>query len=246
MNGRRKLLAPLLLALAVVAGCDRQESAWQEARDADTVSAYQAFIEEYPESAQAEQAEQRIRDLRRSERWDQARDADSVEAYQEFLADFPDGPEADQARGRLADLEREREWEDLRQSNDIEALRDFAERHRGDPLADQARQRAEELEAQAREAEQARREAEEERRRAEEAANTHRVQLAAFTSQERASQGAETLEQRLAEVLGEARIEVTQSGRYYLLRTEPLAEEDAQALCNRLQESDQDCMVVKR
>lgn len=243
---RRALLAPSLLVLAMAAGCDRQESAWQEAREADDVSAYQAFVEEYPESPQAAEAEQRIHDLQRSKRWEQARDTDSVEAYERFLADFAEGQEAGQARSRLADLEREREWEGLRQSGDVEALRDFAERHRGDPAADQARQRAQELETQAREAEQARREAEEERRRAEEAENTHRVQLAAFRSEERANQGAEALEQRLAEILRETRIEVGRSGTYYLLRTEPLPEEDAGALCNRLQERGQECLVVSR
>jgi hypothetical protein len=245
MNSR-VLLAPTLLVLAIAAGCNRQQSSWQDAQEADDVSAYQAFIEEYPESPRAEEAEQRIRNLQRSERWEQARGTDSVEAYEQFLADFAEGQEAEQARSRLADLEREREWEDLRQSGDVEALRDFAGRHPGNPVADQARQRARELEAQAREAEQARREAEEERRRAEEAAGSHRVQLAAFRSEERASQGAEALDQRLADVLRETRIEVAQSGSYYLLRTEPMSEEDARALCNRLQESDQECLVVGR
>jgi hypothetical protein len=72
------------------------------------------------------------------------------------------------------------------------------------------------------------------------------VQLAALRSEERASQGAEELEQRLAEVLGETRIEVAQSGSYYVLRTEPLSEDDARALCDRLQASDQECLVVGR
>jgi hypothetical protein len=245
MNSR-VFLAPVLLVLAMAAGCDRRESAWQDAREADTVAAYQSFIEDYPDSPQSEQARQRMRELQRAEQWERARGADSAEAYQQFVADFPEAPEAERARARFEELERERAWEDLRQSGDILALRDFAERHRGEPVADQARQRIEELEAQAREAEQARREAEEERRRAEEATRTHRVQLAAFRSEERANQGVQLLEQRLARLLGETRLEVDRSGEFYLLRTQPLSEDDARALCSRLQENDQECLVTGR
>jgi hypothetical protein len=245
MNSR-VLLAPVLLVLAMAAGCDRQESAWQDAREADTVPAYQSFIEDYPDGPQAEQARQRMHELRRAEQWERARSADRAEAYQQFVTDFPEAPEAEQARARLAEVERERDWENLRESGDVQALRDFAERHRGDPVADRARQRVEALEAEAREAEQARRAAEEERRRAEEATRTHRVQLAAFRSEERANQGVQSVEQQLAEVLGETRLEVTRSGDFYAVRTQPLAEGDARTLCNRLQENDQECLVVRR
>ena len=247
MNGRR-LLALALLGLATV-GCDRQESAWQEARQGDTAGAYRQFLEDYPDSPQADEAEQRILELRRAERWQQASATNSIEAYRQFLAEFDEGEEAEQARSRLAELERDREWAALRNSDDIEAVRAFAERHRGDPIGDQARQRVEELESSAREAqarEQARLEAERERRRAEEAARSHRVQLAALDTEASARRGADMLQERLSEVLGERRIEIAEAGRFHVLRTEPLSEEDARALCDQLQANDQECLVVPR
>ena len=244
MNSRT-LLVPSFLVLALIAGCNGQEAAWEEAREADTVAAYEEFLEEQPESPQAQVAQQRMRALQRTERWRQVSETDSMEAHQQFLSEFPQGPESEQARNRIAELEREQEWERLRGSNDLGALRAFAEQHRGEPLGDQAMQRVEQLQAQTEADARARRE-EEERRRAEEASRTHRVQLAAYQSQQRADQGASTLEEQLSDVLGGTGLEVTQSGSYYLLATQPMSEEDARSLCNTLQENDQECVVITR
>jgi hypothetical protein len=54
------------------------------------------------------------------------------------------------------------------------------------------------------------------------------------------------LQQRLADVLGETQVEIEQSGGFYLVRTEPLSEQDAGALCDRLRGGDQECLVVRR
>lgn len=239
----RSLVALGCLVLAALTGCDRQETAWRDAQEADTVGAYQEFLQSYPESPQATEAGERIRTLQREALWQQTLEADSLEAYQQFLAEFPEGDGADQAADRIAELTSQTEWEALRDSNDLEALQAFADRYGDYPISTQARQRIEDLEAEAA-AEQARLEAE--RRRADEAARSHRVQLAAIQSEQRAATGADMLQQQLADALGAIRIEVKQSGSLYLLVTEPLPEEDARALCNGLQASGQECLVVPR
>ncbi len=246
---RTHALLPALIVLvaALLTGCDRQQAAWEEAQEAGTIAGYQEFLETYPESPNAEQARQRIDEMRRAQLWEQARQADTAAAYEEFLTEFPQSEEAEQARARLSELARTRQWEALQDSRDVQALRAFAEQHSGTPLAEQARQRASEIEASAREAE-AREQArlEEERRRAEEATYTHRVQLAAFQSEARARQGVQNLEQRLADALGDIGIEVQRSGRFYLVRTEPMPEDEARSLCDRLKTQGQDCLVVGR
>ncbi len=248
MTRTHPLLAALIvLVAALITGCDRQQAAWEEAQEAGTMAAYQEFLETYPESPNAEQARARIDEMRRTQLWEEARQADSAAAYEAFLTEFPQSAEAEQARARLSELERTRQWEALQDSQDVQALRAFAEQHSGTPVAEQARQRASELEASAREAE-AREQArlEEERRRAEEATYTHRVQLAAFQTDARARQGARNLEQSLAAALGETGIEVQRSGRFYLVRTEPMPEDEARSLCDRLKTQGQDCLVVGR
>jgi hypothetical protein len=246
----RSLLAAALLSLAMLAGCDRPETAWQEAQEADTIAAYQDFLDRHPDAPQAADAERRITEIRRAQRWQETAQADAAEAYEQFLAEFPDAPEAEQARERLAGIEREQQWAALRDTDDIDALRDFAERHRDHAVGAQARQRADVLEAaefEAAERERARI-AEEERRRAEEAdaRRTHRVQLAALRSAERARDGASLLQRQFADVLGELAVEVAEVGAFHVVRTQPVPEEDARSLCERIRAEEGDCVVTTR
>jgi hypothetical protein len=234
-----------IVLVVLASGCDRQEAAWQEAKEADTIAAYQAYVEAHGDGPQADEAEQRIRALQAADLWKEIREAETVEAYERFLKRFPDSQEAEEARARIAELERQNEWAGLRTSSDIDALRAFAERYHDYPLGEEARQRIGELEeAEARE--QARLEEERQRRLAEEATRTHRVQVAALRSEEQARDGAGRLEERLAATLGEIGLEIEESGRFYLIRTEPLTEPDARSLCERLQDQNQECFVVTR
>jgi phosphoserine phosphatase len=234
-----------IVLVVLASGCDRQEAAWQEAKEADTIAAYQAYVEAHGDGTQADEAEQRIRALQAADLWKEIREAETVEAYERFLKRFPDSQEAEEARARIAELERQNEWAGLRTSSDIDALRAFAERYHDYPLGEEARQRVGELEeAEARE--QARLEEERQRRLAEEATRTHRVQVAALRSEEQARDGAGRLEERLAATLGEIGLEIEESGRFYLIRTEPLTEPDARSLCERLQDQNQECFVVTR
>lgn len=245
MNVRTITATAAIVLVALASGCERQEAAWQEAREADTIAAYQEYVEAYGDSPQADEAEQRIRALRAADLWIETRQADTVEAYQRFLAQFPDSQEAEQARARLEELERQSEWAALRASTNIDALRAFAEQYSDHPVSEKARQRIAQLkEAEARE--EAQLEEERQRRIAEEAARTHRVQLAALRSEDQARSGARRLEERLSDTLGEIDLEIDQSGGFYLIRTEPMEERDARSLCERLRDQDQECLAVSR
>lgn len=243
----------LCLALTLVlVGCDRQGAAWEEAQQEDTVAAYQSFVEQYPESPEADQAQSRIDTLRAEQAWTDARQANTAEAYREFVEAHPDAAAADDARERLNTLERERRWQALSDSENIDALRAFAADYPDSPEAELARERISELEARA-EAEQRQRELEAERERErqrqariEAEQNTHRVQLAAVGSREQASRSIEILESRLGGVLGDAALEAQSSNGLYLLVTSPMARDEANALCQTLKQRGQDCLVRAR
>jgi len=244
-----RALSVLTLLLLGAAGCDRPGAAWDEAREADSIEAYRQFVEAYPDSPEVADAEQRILQLRREQAWEAARMEDSVAAYQAFLGEYSEGEFADQARSRLSILERQNAWRALEDSEDLEALRAFADEHRASPEATEAQARIAELEVARREAEArelARAEEERRRQQAERAARSHRVQLAALGTEEQARKGAQQLRERLAEALGDTGIEVQEAGNFYLLRTEPLLEEDAASLCERLKADGTDCLVVPR
>ncbi|HKL51192.1 MAG TPA: SPOR domain-containing protein [Wenzhouxiangellaceae bacterium] len=239
----------LFLALVLV-GCDQQGAAWEEAQQEDTIAAYETFVERYPESSQADQAQARIDKLRAERAWTDARQRNTAEAYREFIETHPDAEAADDARERLNTLERETQWQALSDSEDIDALQEFASDYPDSPEAEFAQERISELEARA-EAERRQRELEAERERQrqaqiEAAQNTHRVQLAAVGSQNQARRSIELLEQQLGEVLGDSALESQSANGLYLLVTQPMKPEEANALCETLKQRGQDCLVRER
>ena len=249
-----RILCVMLVML--LAACDSQDADWEEARQYDTVSAYEDFVEQYPDSANADRARSRIETLRAEQAWTEAQERDTVEAYRDFLEAHPDAQGADEARNSLETLEREAVWQDLAESDNIDTLRAFADEHDGSPEAESASARASELEERA-EAERLEQEREREREREREQElereaqrqaeqGTHRVQLAVVRGEDRASSGIEHLQQRLGEVLGDIDLEAQQTNGLYRLVTQSMSREQAGDLCRSLQERGQDCLVRQR
>jgi len=239
-----------LMLVLTLAACDRQGAQWEEAQQEDTIAAYEAFVERYPDSPNAEQARRRIETLRAEQAWATAQQRDTIEAYRDFIEDHPDAADAEDARARLESLEREAAWQELAESDDISALRAFADDHGGSPEAELARARARDLQAQA-EAERRERELEQQREREREARRqaeqgTHRVQLAAFRDQDQANSGIEQLQQRLGEVLGNVALEAQRTNGLYRLVTQPMSQEQAEELCGTLKQRGRDCLVRRR
>jgi hypothetical protein len=92
---------PRILVLAVLlslTGCASQ--AYQRAKDADTVEAYQQFLSEYPKDDMAEPAEARVEELE----FAQAQKLHTVLAYKRFLEAHPEAPQARAASSLLEGL----------------------------------------------------------------------------------------------------------------------------------------------
>jgi len=243
------ITATSLIIIALLAGCDTREKDWEAARQADSIAAYEEFLEQHPDGEYTDTARERIAGLRQQEAWDSARDADSVEAYQAFLDEHPDSEQAAQADARISDLKRADRWAQLRNSTEIAQLEAFVRRYRNSEEAAQARERIAQLEAEAEAEAEARARAEAEARAAAEAARQgdYRVQLAAFRSEGPASAGAQRIQERYASLLGDANIEVVapeQGSSFFRLVTSRLGAEEARSLCGSLKEQGQDCLVV--
>ena len=88
------------LALAL-AGCSHEGADWKSATAADTSEAYQQFLTQHPNSANAVQAHTRIDQLQEQRDWQAATSADTRDAYQQFLTAHPDSTFAQEARIRI-------------------------------------------------------------------------------------------------------------------------------------------------
>jgi hypothetical protein len=85
----------------MLAACSGERRDWRSAEAADTVEAYDQFIERHPESELAEQARARLAQLTEEREWQRASTANTPASYRAFLAQHPNGKWAGEARIRL-------------------------------------------------------------------------------------------------------------------------------------------------
>jgi cell division septation protein DedD len=95
------LRAITLVLVLAVAGCSHEGADWKAASGADTSEAYQQFLQQHPNSANAAQARTRIQQLQEDRDWQAAGAADTRDAYEQFLAQHPDSKWAQEARIRI-------------------------------------------------------------------------------------------------------------------------------------------------
>lgn len=88
-------------ALALAAGCSRQQSDWEKARTANNIESYEQFVKKYPTGEFTSQAQARVKELEEERDWQKSRDADTPDAYQAFLKQYPEGKWTEEARIRI-------------------------------------------------------------------------------------------------------------------------------------------------
>ncbi|MFM8845647.1 MAG: SPOR domain-containing protein [Gammaproteobacteria bacterium] len=94
-----RMLVVLLLAL-VLAGCGELQD-WRSTQRADTLEAYEAFVEQYPQSQYVPVAQRRLADLVEQRDWLIATESDTAEGYRAFINNHPKGRWTREARVRL-------------------------------------------------------------------------------------------------------------------------------------------------
>jgi hypothetical protein len=97
-------IAVTLCASLLLVACSGEGRDWRSAEAADTVEAYDRFIERHPESVRAEAARARLAQLTEEREWQRASTANTPESYRAFLAQHPNGKWAGEARIRLESL----------------------------------------------------------------------------------------------------------------------------------------------
>jgi hypothetical protein len=90
-----------LAAALLLAACSHEAADWKAAAAADSSEAYQQFLTQHPNSANAQQARARIQQIQEAHDWQAATSADSREAYEQFVAQHPDSHWAQEARIRI-------------------------------------------------------------------------------------------------------------------------------------------------
>jgi cell division protein FtsN len=96
----RAMLGAAIAAL-IVAGCSHEAADWKSATLANTSEAYQSFLQQYPHSREATEAQARIKQLTEERDWQNAVAANTRDAYQQFTTQHPDSKNAQEAKIRI-------------------------------------------------------------------------------------------------------------------------------------------------
>ena len=94
-------LAALIVSLAALGACSREQQDWRSAEAADSVDGYGQFLQRHPDSELATEARTRVAQLSEDLEWQRAGSADNADAYKQFLAQHPNGKWAQEARIRI-------------------------------------------------------------------------------------------------------------------------------------------------
>lgn len=89
-----------LMMLCLLVGCSDLQD-WSSAQRADTLEAYQSFVDSHPDSQYVAVAERRIIELTEDRDWRIANERDSAESYRSFINAYPRGRWANEAKVRL-------------------------------------------------------------------------------------------------------------------------------------------------
>jgi hypothetical protein len=105
----------MLAALFLLTACG--PSPWEQAQQANTVEAFETFVQANPQSEFAPIALTRIDELL----WVEASTANSIETYERYLAKHPDGSHSAAAHLQIADLR----WQAASAMNTVDGYADF-------------------------------------------------------------------------------------------------------------------------
>jgi hypothetical protein len=93
--------AALIVSVALLSACSREQQDWRSAEASDTVEGYGEFLHRHPDSELATEARTRVAQLAEDREWQGAGAADTADAYRQFLAQHPNGKWAQEARIRV-------------------------------------------------------------------------------------------------------------------------------------------------
>jgi cell division septation protein DedD len=94
-------IVAMILSLLLFSACSHESADWKSASTADTIEAYQHFLQQYPKASNAAAAQARLKALSEDRDWQSAAATDTRVAYEQFLAQHGDSKWAQEARIRI-------------------------------------------------------------------------------------------------------------------------------------------------
>lgn len=105
----------------VLAGCENEYTAYDEAKAANTPEAYEAFLEQFPDGVNVADARSKLEVLD----WNAAVEANTAEGYEAYLEKYTEGDHAVKAELEAPKLA----WQEVEVAGDIASVKVFLEKY---------------------------------------------------------------------------------------------------------------------
>ena len=120
-----RLIPAVVCIGAALTACNLAEGDWQQATAANTLTAYQAFLQKHPDSKHADNARGRILALQDEQAWNTARAANSIAGYQDYLKTESGGVHVGEAKYQITALQRADAWKAIQNDASAASLQSF-------------------------------------------------------------------------------------------------------------------------
>jgi hypothetical protein len=215
----RLMMLTVLGAAVALSACNSADSDWNKATAANTLAAYQAFVQQHGSDQRADNARGRILALQDEQAWAVARAANTVESYNAYLQTESGGVHAGQAQYNLTALHRAQDWQVIENDASAASLQTFLLKYPQGPEANQARTKLSAL--------------------------NYRLQLADSRTQAGAERKRAQLAAKFGKVLDEI-IVVAPAGSHTMFRVTsgPMSQATANSACAVLERAHQSCKLI--
>jgi hypothetical protein len=204
----------------LLTACGSTQGDWNQAQAANTVVAYEDFIDKHPNTPQSVQAHQQIAALNDAQAWAQALQTNTADSLQSYLQQRPSGLHANEARERIGSIERLNAWYAASAVGSADALQDFLQQYPRGPQSDQARARLAKL-------------------------TGYRVELATVRSEKEAEEARERLQGKYGDILGSVVVVPGTDAGQHRVQSADMGPDEARSACTKLREAHLSCEVIK-
>jgi hypothetical protein len=219
MNTRLRIAAVICMG-GVLSACSLMaDSDWHKATLANTIAAYQTFLQEHPTDRHADNARGRILALQDENAWSAARAANTVASYEGYLKAESGGVHVGDAKYQITALQRAEAWKALQSDPSAASLQAFLMLYPQGVESNQAREKLDQF---------------------------YHLQLADARNAADAARKRAQLQRRFAKELSEVTVLApAASGAMYQVISGPMSQAAANATCATLQRAHQSCKPVQ-
>jgi len=222
LNQHEYLCAMALCSALAMTACSSVNKDWADASAANTVAAYQSFLDKHAADPHAQEAKAYILALIDDAAWRTAQNSNSLDSYRQYLQAEPNGSHAQTARDQMAVLERGNAWKIAQSAGTSAALQAFLKNYPHGPEADQARQTLAAVHS------------------------SYRAELGTFHNERAAARKRSELQSRFSGVLKEVDVlSPDSSNKRYRVMSGLMDRHEAASTCASLKRDHQNCEVVR-